>query len=146
MNNELSCYDIISRYKEDRDKPAMVRYIPLSSLDSNISVDSEMQNVKLSSLEHKKDNGNYYQIYDFDDLKNTKKITNFHDISKVDIIVRNRETKTNKARVEYLQLSSILSGNSNVLTDTEDTANQKSIEHNQIDGKNVLQLHNFHTG
>lgn len=144
---EVSCYDIISRYKEAGDKPAAVRYIPLSSIGSNISVDSEIPNVKLSSLEHKIDGGDdYYQIYDFDDLENTKKTTDFHDISKVDIIVRNRQTNVKDARVEYLQLSSVLSGGSSVLTDTEDTDNQKSIEHNQIGGKKVLQLHNFHTG
>ena len=100
-----------------------ILYVDLSSLSGSISVDSEVNQLNLSSIGKYTTDGisGVYEIFNFHDLDNQVKLDDNHKANS-DIIIRTRSgSGDNKpAIVEYLPLSALsASGAEKISVDTE---------------------------
>ena len=113
--------DVLVRKIDGKDHT--LEYVALSSLSGSISVDSEVNQLNLSSIGKYTTDGisGVYEIFNFHDLDNQVKLDDNHKANS-DIIIRTRSgSGDNKpAIVEYLPLSALsASGAEKISVDTE---------------------------
>ena len=127
-----------------------ILYVDLSSLSGSISVDSEVNQLNLSSIGKYTTDGisGVYEIFNFHDLDNQVKLDDNHKANS-DIIIRTRSgSGDNKpAIVEYLPLSALsalsTSGAEKISVDTEIENQTSSIQLLSTQVGEWYQLYNF---
>ena len=124
-----------------------ILYVDLSSLSGSISVDSEVNQLNLSSIGKYTTDGisGVYEIFNFHNLDNQVKLDDNHKANS-DIIIRTRSgSSDNKpAIVEYLPLSSLsASGAEKISVDTEIQNQTSSIQLLSTQVGEWYQLYNF---
>ena len=127
-----------------------IAYVDLSSLSGGISVDSEVNQLNLSSIGKYTADGisDVYEIFNFHDLDNQVKLDDNHKANS-DIIIRTRSgSGDNKpAIVEYLPLSALsalsASGAEKISVDTEIQNQTSSIQLLSTQVGEWYQLYNF---
>ena len=137
--------DVLVRKIDGKDHT--LEYVALSALSGSISVDSEVNQLNLSSIGKYTTDGisGVYEIFNFHDLDNQVKLDDNHKANS-DIIIRTRSgSGDNKpAIVEYLPLSALsASGAEKISVDTEIQNQTSSIQLLSTQDGEWYQLYNF---
>ena len=145
--DELSAYKPAVLVRKIDGKDHTLEYVDLSSFSAGISVDSEVNQLNLSSIGKYTTDGisGVYEIFNFHNLDNQVKLDDNHKANS-DIIIRTRSgSGDNKpAIVEYLPLSALSASSSEKISvDTEIQNQTSSIQLLSTQDGEWYQLYNF---